>query len=298
MQILEITKTGYYLASSRGFIEVSSQGEVVGRVVLDDIEAVLVSVPGCSISTVLIDRLANNNIPLVIAGSNYIPSSIVLPLIGKDQQTKPMLAQASLKAPKRKRLWQHIVKAKIANQAMLLNYSGIDAKQLQRIGKRVKSGDPDNCEAQAARYYWPKLMGAAFRRDRDMLGKNAALNYCYAVIRASMARAIVAAGLHPTFSLHHKGPRNPLNLVDDLMEPFRPVADWLVSSHAYSDELDTSDKQRLSSILKIPVAIEGVSSPLSQSCLRFARGLNRVLIGDQDKLELPILLSPIEMAAV
>lgn len=297
MQVVEITDPGHYLKVDRGFLEVVSKGESIGKVVLDDIEAVIITVPGCSISTVLIDRLAQNNTPIVISGQNYLPTSILFPLLGKDAQMKTMLAQSKLRQPQRKRLWQQVVIAKINNQKQLLEDLGVEAAPLQRLSKKVKSGDKENCEAQAARYYWPKLMGKEFRRDRNQPDINMALNYCYAIVRASVARAVIAAGLHPTFSLHHKGPRNPLNLVDDLIEPFRPMADWLVNNLTLTDDLKPSDKAVLAGVLKLPVRVEGVVCPLSQAALRLCRSYARVLSKEQTNLELPSFTSRIEMLA-
>src|SRR3546814_5187240 len=104
------------------------------------------------------------------------------------------------------------------------------AEAFPHIARRVKSGDPDNLEAQAARRYWPLLMGADFRRDRHSPGANALLNYGYAVMRATVARAIVAAGLHPTIGINHANRSNALALADDLIEPFRPLFDALVTT--------------------------------------------------------------------
>ncbi|MFT3859228.1 MAG: CRISPR-associated endonuclease Cas1 [Aquabacterium sp.] len=65
------------------------------------------------------------------------------------------------------------------------------------LASKVRSGDPDNLEAQGARRYWGLLFGDDFRRDQDGDGLNALLNYGYTVLRAATARSIVAAGLHP-----------------------------------------------------------------------------------------------------
>lgn len=297
MQVVEITKPGLHLKVHRGFIEVVDGSSTLGKVVLEDVEAVIVSVPGCSLSTVLIDHLADKNIPVVISGSNYLPTSIVWPLLGNEQQAATFMAQAQLKQPKKKRLWQAIVKAKINNQYELLKQLGIESKHLQRLKAEVKSGDKTNCEAQAARFYWRRLMGDDFRRDRNANGVNAALNYCYAIIRASLARSIVAAGLHPSFALHHKGPRNPLNLVDDLIEPFRPVADWLICNNSFGGSLTVEDKRTLASVLQVPLAIGDVKSPLTVAGLTMVRSLRDVILGERKAMTLPSLLSRIEMAA-
>ncbi len=96
------------------------------------------------------------------------------------------------------------------------------------LAKKVRSGDPENIEAQAARRYWPLLFGTEFRRDSDHPGTNSLLNYGYAILRGGTARAVASAGLHPTLGLKHSNRGNPMCLVDDLMEPFRPLVDILV----------------------------------------------------------------------
>ena len=64
------------------------------------------------------------------------------------------------------------------------------------------------------------------RRHEDPV--NSALNYGYAIIRACVARFVVAGGLNPSFGIQHHNKLNPFCLVDDLMEPYRPLVDVLV----------------------------------------------------------------------
>ena len=146
------------------------------------------------------------------------------PLVGYGRQFQVMQAQLALSEPRRKRAWQKIVRAKIRNQAEVLSHFGCNNKVLLRLATQVKSGDTSNTEAQAARMYWQSMFGDDFRRDRSRPGINAALNYIYTVLRACVARGLSAAGLHPSFSVHHKNPQNPFNLADDFIEPFRPLA--------------------------------------------------------------------------
>ena len=290
-QIVEITDPGHWLKKSRGFLQVHRGGEKVGQVPLDDILTVLISMPGCAISSVLLDQLAQRNIPLVICGQNYLPSSWTLPMQGTMHQFQVMQAQAALSEPRRKRIWQSIVKAKIVNQAELLQRTGQSNQILLRMVGKVRSGDPDNMEAQAARAYWQRLLGSEFRRDRDSDGLNAALNYVYTVLRACIARAVVGAGLHPTFSVHHKNPRNPMNLVDDLVEPFRPVADLLVwrYSNEYSKNLDTDGKARLASLPTLPLPTEEGFSPLSIVAVKLCRAFARYCQGQPMDKVMPVL---------
>lgn len=51
------------------------------------------------------------------------------------------------------------------------------------------------------------------------------MDYGYAVIRGYIARACVGYGLNTQIGIHHKSEYNRFNLVDDLMEPLRPIVD-------------------------------------------------------------------------
>lgn len=290
-QIVEITTPGLHLAKSRGFLQVRDKDNLVGQVSLDDILAVIVSVPGCSISTVLMDQFSQRNIMLVICGKNFLPSSFILPVAGHGRQFQVMRAQTKLSEPRRKRAWQKIIRTKIRNQADLLTRAGQNNTQLLRLADLVKSGDPENCEAQAARIYWQQLFGNDFRRNHETIGLNSALNYIYAVIRACVARGVSAAGLHPSFSLCHKNPQNPLNLVDDLVEPFRPIADYRVWQrdtrrlHDLSPEIKAS----LSTVTTLMIPLREETSPLSLATVKVCRSFAGYCLGEEDDFLLPAL---------
>ena len=131
-----------------------------------------------------------------------------------------------------KRLWRQIVRAKIkAQAALLVELRGTDFG-LGALVLRVRSGDPSNVEARAARRYWPHVFADLdFRRHRENEDQNILLNYGYAVLRAIIARAICAAGLHPSLGIHHHNRYNAFCLADDLMEPFRPAVDHAVAEY-------------------------------------------------------------------
>jgi len=168
----------------------------------------------------------------------------------------------------------------------------------------VRSGDPDNCEAQAARAYWQRLFGRDFRRDRSAAGINIALNYCYAIVRACVARGISGAGLHPSFSLHHKNPQNALNLVDDLMEPFRPIADYMLwhgrqkDSDSSYNEMTPQAKIALAAVTNLVVPVEREASPLSLAAVKVCRSFAAYCQGQSDDFLTPGVPSPLDMAAL
>ncbi|MEM9753677.1 MAG: type II CRISPR-associated endonuclease Cas1 [Planctomycetota bacterium] len=184
--------------------------------------------------------LARVNAGVVIGGENHQPIAMVLPTQANTLATQRLWQQIGLTEPRRKRLWQSVVVAKIKAQARLLAELDLEHQAVRALAGRVKSGDPDNVEATAAQRYWPLLMGPAFRRRFDRPGANGLLNYGYAVLRAAMSRAICAAGLHPALGIHHRGRGNAFCLADDLMEPYRPIVDGVVHEIVDAAGPDTS----------------------------------------------------------
>ncbi len=304
-QIVEIVNPGHSLKKSRGFLKVSKERKEIASIPLDDIACVMVSTLGCNISTVLIDHLCGRNIPIVICGANYAPSCLIFPIDGFGRQFQIMRAQSSLSEPRRKQAWKQVVKAKLLNQSQVLEQVGSESEQIKNLIKRVRSGDKDNCEAQAARLYWRRLFGAKFRRDRSAEGINSSINYAYTVVRATIVRGICAAGLHPTFSIHHKNPQNPFNLADDLIEPFRPIVDYVVWQHSnqFSEKLGTTLKQKLASILNLNIPLVTSKdcveyTPMSLAAVRVCKSFASYCEGNNKNLLLPSLPSYLEVQAL
>jgi len=289
---VEITGESRYLRKEHGFLVVCEKQTELGRMPLDDLEVVLVASRGMSCTGGLMNALAERSIPLVVCDERFLPMSILWPVESHTLQSGRIRAQAAMSAPLRKRLWQQLVRAKIEGQAEALRLcTGQSSPRLERLAGSVRSGDPSNAEGEAARVYWPLLFGAGFRRDRDCSGVNALLNYAYTVLRAGVARAVMLAGLHPAFSLHHRSQRDTMPLVDDLIEPFRPVADLLVHSLAAEagagPELTPAAKERLISVTTIDMSHEGMASPVAECLLRMTRSLADVCEGRKRKLLLP-----------
>ena len=115
------------------------------------------------------------------------------------------------------------------------------------MAQRVRSGDADNVEAQAAARFWKHFPGLEHGRDREAGDLNLPLNYVYMVLFATMARAICAAGLHPNLGLCHHGQYNQFCLASDLIEPYREVGERAVLAHAkeFAGELTRDVKRAL-----------------------------------------------------
>jgi CRISP-associated protein Cas1 len=243
LHIVDIAEHGRALGIDRGFLIVRSKGEIVAQVALDDVGAVLITGRGASWSSDLALALAERGTPMAICGAQYLPVAWMLPVVGHHAQTRIMAAQADASKTLNRRLWQRIVRAKLRSQAGVLEKAGKERGLLDGLVGQVELGDATNVEATGAARYWPALFGKAFRRDRAQGGLNALLNYGYTVLRACVARAAVAAGLHPSVAIRHR--RDPLALADDLIEPFRGAIDACVVTLAAEGKTDISLSARL-----------------------------------------------------
>lgn len=301
-RIVEVADDRRHLFMSRGFLVVQeSEGEraELGQVPLDDITAVIANAHGLSYTNNLLVALAERGAPFVLCAANHNAVGMLWPVDGNFQQAKRFDAQLAATKPTHKRLWADIVRSKLFQQAAALEATGAPAAPLATLAARVRSGDPDNLEAQGARRYWGLLFGQDFRRDQNCGGLNALLNYGYTVLRAATARAVIAAGLHPTLGLHHSNEGNPMRLVDDLMEPFRPMIDLLVWQLAQKGESNVSpdSKRVLVRSLYDDIQSSAGSTPTMVCMQRLAVSLAQVYMGERNKLDLPLPGLPLALAA-
>ena len=191
------------------------------------------------------------------------------------------------------------VEDEAALAAAALEAAGAPTAPLSALVRKVRSGDPDNVEGQGARRYWNLLFGNSFRRDQDGDGVNALLNYGYTIIRSATARAVVAAGLHPSIGLHHSNDGNPMRLVDDLMEPFRPIVDLKVwqLQHAGEEQVNPETKRALVRTLYDDMQSSAGATPVMVCMQRLATSLAQVYLGERERLELPLPGLPLALAS-
>jgi CRISP-associated protein Cas1 len=227
---------------------------------------------------------------MILCGANQSPFGFLWPSDGHYEQGKRMEALAKAGQVLKNRLWQQLITAKIMAQAAVIEtFHGKDA-HLERLCANVFSGDKDNKEAQAARIYWPKLMGADFVRDRGQQGINAALNYGYTILRSAAARSIIASGLLPSLSIYHASRGESLRLADDIMEPFRPYVDWIVyglHTQNLCEELTPQIKAALVNVLCFDVPYNDGAHPLQIGLDKLCTSLAAVFMGETQQLILP-----------
>lgn len=291
-RVIEVAENGRHLSKADGFLVIEAGRERLGQVPLDDIAAVLATAPGTSVSCAALAALSERGIPVVLCDAKFLPSAIIWPLAGHHAQQRRMECQIDASLPLKKRLWTGLVAAKIKHQGLVLAGFGREASGFFALARAVRSGDPDNIEAQAARRYWPMLMGEGFRRDQDASGANALLNYGYTVLRASAARAIVAAGLHPGLGVFHRHPQNMMPLADDLMEVFRPFVDRRVV-HLMAEGaqgVSTGAKRALVAVLSETLPTGMGQTPISTCLIRLAASLGESFVGCTADLDLPMIV--------
>lgn len=264
---------------------------------IEDIGVIVLDHKQITVTTGLIDALLDNNCAIITCDSHSMPVGLLLPLSGNTTQSERFRHQLDASQPLRKQLWQQTVQHKIRNQMMVLKQcSTAETKGMQRWINDVKSGDADNHEARAAAYYWKNLFGhiVGFVRDREGVSPNHLLNYGYAILRAVVARSLVASGLLPTLGIHHHNRYNAYCLADDIMEPYRPYVDRLVyeitEQYGIDIELSKDIKAELLSIPTLDVVINDKRSPLMVGVAQTTASLYKCFSGELRKIAYPELL--------
>ncbi|MCX2975409.1 type II CRISPR-associated endonuclease Cas1 [Halieaceae bacterium IMCC8485] len=292
-RIIEISTSGRHLSAFRGFLKISESGQEVARVALDDICAVIIAAHGITFSNDLIVRLASKNIWLVSCGKNYQPASWLWPADSHSLEAQRIDFQIALPKATKRQIWADIVRSKIRGQIEVLAALDKSTKRLDRLLKEVRSGDGDNREAVAAQVYWPSLFGTDFRRNRELPGTNAALNFGYTILRSCVCRAIAGSGLHPNIPLHHSNKYSSFRLADDLMEVFRPLVDFqvvCVRDSVESEGLTPAIKKTLAGIVEKEILIDDSRYQLVEATTRIAHSLVAVTTSEVKRLRLPTSL--------
>jgi CRISP-associated protein Cas1 len=299
-RIVEIADDKRHLQVDRGFMMIRSTGssaQHLGQVPLDDICAVIANAHGLSYTNNLLVALAERGAPFVLCGANHNVVGMLWPIEGNYHQSKRIENQISAGKPIHKRLWAEIVKAKLLQQAAALDAIDVTSAPLRHLAKNVRSGDPENTEAQGARKYWSLLLGDEFRRDQSAGGLNSLLNYGYTVLRAATARAVVAAGLHPSIGIHHSNDSNAMRLVDDLMEPFRPIIDlkvWQLTKKG-NVEITPDTKRALVHTLYDDLRTDSGNTPVMVCLQRLCTSLAQVYTNERRNLDMPFCGLPLDL---
>ena len=292
-RVVDIAESRCHLSKRRGALVVErdpgTDDATETLLPFDEIEAVVVHTPQASYSNAALVEFAQRLIPLVCCDERHSPVAWLWPTDANFEQSRRMAAQATMPDNLRQALWARIVRTKIDTQTSLLREIGGPVGPLAVFAASVEPGDRRNVEAQAARHYWKHLFDGAFRRSVDGSPPNGLLNYGYAVLRASVARQLCGAGLHPSIGLHHHNRFNAFCLADDLMEPFRPAVDRVVRRLWCNgqDEVTAKAKAELAAVLVETQRTDRGVAPLSRCVEWAAQSLAQSLLAGEDRLRLP-----------
>jgi CRISPR-associated protein Cas1 len=268
-------------------------GEPVASIPCEDIGVLLVEHPQAMLSHAALTRLLEYGAAVVFCGRDHLPAGVALPVSRNVEVVSRLRTQLDASRPTQKRLWTQLVVAKVRAQARNLDHAPGVRSRLLAMARRVRSNDPENVEAQAARHYWGAWLpesDAPFRRDTDGGGANGLLNYGYAVVRAAVGRAIVAAGLTPALGIHHSNRSNAFALADDLLEPLRPLVDRVVQRLVADGATDVvpETKRALLQVLHDAVTLRDETGPLLVVLHRYVAGFVRCLEGTEKALAVPV----------
>jgi len=267
--------------------------EQTAFVPFEDIAVIVLNHREITLTHPVLSACGEYGISLFATGDTHHPSGVFLPFLPHSRATRWLRLQLDLPRPVAKQAWAAIVRKKIANQAACLRLAGHDGSdRLDSYARRVRSGDGGNLEGQAAAFYFTQMFGKDFRRDQARF-LNAALDYGYAVLRGTIARGLVAHGLLPSIGLFHASEQNAFNLADDVIEPFRPLADLFVSKHVMpdDDELRPEDKVALVGLLNLDVGMPRGKMSVLSAIEQTIESLARIYDGGSESLlELPTLI--------
>lgn len=296
-RILDLTTFVGSLVYVRGRLKAvpSDSATAETEVSLSQIAVILVGV-GTSISGGLLTKLAEYDVSVMVCDWKNVPQAAMFPWSNHSRVGARQIAQANLTVPRRKSAWSKIVQAKVRGQANNLKEADpLASNKLKKLVQRIRSGDPDNIEAQAARLYWSNFpVHQGFHRIGGVGSDpiNSALDYGYSVLRGHGVRAVLSAGLSASIGVFHHGRSNPFNLVDDLIEPFRPAIDYAVMHLDLGDDMSLSRDSRSALVAAADCQFLKTGESISTIFQDFAQSFGMYVESDLDKLSVPVWQGP------
>ncbi len=275
-----------HLSIKHGLLSITIEG-ITTKLPLDEIWVVILESHQTTVTTACLSKLNDAGIGVMICGSDHMPNGLLLPIGAHSRHAAIVEDQLMMTKPLKKQLWKRIVKAKILNQAAVLREFGLPTSTLENYARNVLSGDTDNREGAAAGAYFHALLAQGGRRHSVY---SSALDYGYSVVRAGIGRAAVGGGWLVSRGIHHHSIYNAFNLVDDLIEPYRPLVDLIVLAYDVVDPLTPMSKALLAKVFEHTMLINGKRCTCEQ-CIESTLASLRtaVLEKDASQLQLPML---------
>ena len=259
------------------------RSEELQMIHLSEISTIIVENGMVSITSYLINELAQQKIKIIFCDEKHNPSCEIIPYYGAFNTSKKVTNQAKWEKDKKQKAWQQIVKHKIHNQAMLLKKLDIKGyEKLLEFEKQVELDDKTNREGHAAKVYFNLLFGMDFSRDKED-NTNTALDYGYSIILSILNREIVSKGYITQLGINHKNEFNQFNLSSDLMEIFRPLIDEIVYKNR-EFAFDKSYKYKLIDVYNRQVMIKNKEQYLNNAVPIFITNVFNFLEDRESKI--------------
>ena len=237
--------------------------EETKRILLDEINSLIVESTAVAITTSLLAELVKHKINVIFCDEKHNPISELLPLTNSYNGYKKITEQINWDKKACDAVWREIIKQKIINQAnTLLKVNKADiAEQLLSYAQDVEDGDHTNREGHAAKVYFNNMFHESFTRNDESI-VNAYLDYGYTILLSLINRTIVNFGYLTQLGIHHIGETNPYNLSSDIIESFRFVVDEEAINIGNTKE---QFKERMIQILHKEVFIDGKYQSLNNA---------------------------------
>ncbi len=231
---------------------------------LSEINMIIIENGMASITSYLINELANKKIKLIICDEKRNPSCEMIPYYGSFNTSKKIMNQIKWSQERKDKAWQQLVKYKIHNQAILLEKLKIEGyEKLLEYENQVELADKTNREGHAAKVYFNLLYGMDFFRSNPD-NTNISLDYGYTILLSLINREIVSKGYITQLGINHKNEFNQFNLSSDLMEIFRPLVDEIVYNNRQF-AFDKEYKYKLINVCNREICIKGKNQYLSNA---------------------------------
>ena len=257
------------------------RSEELKMIHLSEINMIIVENGMVSITSYLINELANKKIKIIFCDEKHNPSCEMMSYYGSFNTSKKILNQINWTKDKKDEAWKEIVKLKITNQAMLLKKLEIKGyEKLLEYVNEVRSGDSTNREGHAAKVYFNLLYGMDFIRGRSD-NTNVALDYGYSILLSILNREVVSKGYITPIGINHKSEFNQFNLSCDLMEIFRPLIDEVVYTNR-EFAFDKNYKYKLINVMNQTVTIGDKEQYVSNAISIFISSVFDFLENDKE----------------
>lgn len=240
------------------------------------------------ITTKLLAKFTKYNIALIICDDRYLPTGIMLNYGNYHHCAKRSLQQLEWDPEIKNRIWQNIVGQKIINQILFAQIKKVEQDRIdimKDLYSQLLPGDDTNREGHVAKVYFNSLYGKGFTRDGEDMA-NIAMNYGYAIVRAAIARLTVGQGLMTMIGVFHCNEYNSFNLVDDLMEPFRPIMDYWIDTQIFTrfEYLCYDARLTMIDFLNQPMQYNGRKSTVDQVMLKYVTSFMKAITLKDEKL--------------